>query len=65
MTTPTFTLHRDNAGRLVLTDADDREHAGVLPVRAFPLTAPDESLAIVSAEGRELAWVARIDELET
>ena len=63
MTTPTFTLHRDNAGRLVLTDAEGQEHPGVLPVRAFPLAAPDESLALVSAEGRELAWVSRLDEL--
>ncbi len=63
MDTPTFTLHRDAAGRLVLTDADGSEHAGVLPVRAFPLAAPHEALAIVSAEGRELAWVPRIDAL--
>ncbi len=63
MTDTTFTLHRDNAGRIVLTDADGQEHPGVLPVRAFPLAAPDESLALVSAEGRELAWVPRLDEL--
>mgnify|MGYP003577383752 FL=1 len=63
MTDTTFTLHRDNAGRLVLTDAEGQEHPGVLPVRAFPLAAPDESLALVSAEGRELAWVSRLDEL--
>ena len=63
MTDTTFTLHRDNAGRIVLTDAEGHEHPGVLPVRAFPLAAPDESLALVSAEGRELAWVSRLDEL--
>ena len=63
MTDTTFTLHRDDAGRLVLTDAEGQEHPGVLPVRAFPLAAPDESLALVSAEGRELAWVSRLDEL--
>lgn len=63
MDTPAFTLHRDAAGRLVLTDADGSEHAGVLPVRAFPLAAPGEALAIVGAEGRELAWVPRIDAL--
>ena len=63
MTDTTFTLYRDNAGRLVLTDAEGQEHPGVLPVRAFPLAAPDESLALVSTEGRELAWVSRLDEL--
>ena len=63
MTTPTFTLHRDHTGRLVLTDADGQEHPGVLPVRAFPLAAPNEALALVDAEGRELAWVPHLDDL--
>lgn len=52
-----FGLHRDDFGRLVLTDADGTAHVGVVPVRAFPLTAPDEGLALLDARGRELAWV--------
>ncbi|XAH22710.1 DUF1854 domain-containing protein [Xylophilus sp. GW821-FHT01B05] len=57
-----FTLARDAFGRLLLTDA-----AGsvvVVPVRAFPLGAPDECLSLVGTEdGRERAWLARLDVL--
>lgn len=58
-----FTLERDNYGRLVLVTAGGERHIGVMPVRAFPLAAPDEGLAIVSAEGRELAWIDRVADL--
>lgn len=58
-----FRLWRDPFGRLVLRLADGTEHAGVVPVRAFPIAAPDEGLALVSADGHELAWVDRIDAL--
>ena len=33
-------LRRDAFGRLVLTDAQGHEHAGVVAVRAFPIAAP-------------------------
>ena len=58
-----FRLWRDPFGRLVLQLADGSEHVGVVPVRAFPIAAPDEGLALVGANGRELAWVDRIDTL--
>ncbi|HEU4458077.1 MAG TPA: DUF1854 domain-containing protein [Methylibium sp.] len=56
-------LRRDAHGRLMLTTADGREHAGVVPVRAFPLAAPGEGLSIVGPEGQELAWFDRHAEL--
>jgi hypothetical protein len=56
-------LHRNAFGRLVLTDADGTEHVGVTPVRAFPLAAPSEGLSLLGADGREVAWVDRIDAL--
>jgi hypothetical protein len=59
-----LSLRRDAFGRLVLELAG-QAHVGVLPVRAFPLTAPEEGLSLVSAEGHELAWVARWAELPT
>jgi hypothetical protein len=52
-------LHHDAWGRLVLR-MDGREHVGVVPVRAFPLSDPANGLAICDADGRELLW---IDEL--
>jgi hypothetical protein len=52
-----FTLVRDSFGRLVLTGADGIAHEGVAPVRAFPISSPGTGLAIMSADGHELAWV--------
>jgi hypothetical protein len=59
-----FALSRDPYGRLVLRDAAGVEHVGVVPVRAFPIGAPDEGLSLVSADGRELAWVERLAALD-
>ena len=50
-----FTLDRDAMGRLVLTQSDGSAHTGVVPVRAFPIGAPDEGLSLMSADGHELA----------
>lgn len=58
-----FQLRRDAFGRLVLTDAGGKVHEGVVPVRAFPIAAPDEGLSLLSAEGHELAWVDRLSDL--
>lgn len=56
-----FTLHRDPHGQLVLGLPDGTVHAPVWPVRAFPLAAPEEGLALVGAGGRELLWIERLD----
>ena len=58
-----FQLNRNAHGRLVLTLADGTEHAGVVPVRAFPLAAPDEGLSLVGAGGQELLWIERLADL--
>jgi len=52
-----FQLERNSFGRLVLTLLDGTVHEGVVPVRAFPLSAPAEGVSLVGTEGRELAWV--------
>lgn len=57
-----FTLERNPLGQLVYRAAG-AVHVGVVPVRAFPLAAPDEGLSLVSPEGRELAWVDRLASL--
>lgn len=54
-----FRLRHDTLGRLVLIDADGGEHTGVIPVRAFPIDAPDQGIALVSADGQELAWIEK------
>ena len=58
-----FELVRNAHGRLVLHLADGSEHVGVIPVRAFPITASDEGLSLVGAEGSELLWIDRLDAL--
>ena len=60
---PMFRIERNPFGRLVLTLPDGRVHEGVVPVRAFPLAAPAEGVSLVSGEGREVAWVAHLDQL--
>ncbi len=60
---PTFTLRRNDYGRLVLRLPDGSEHAGVVPVRAFPIAAPDEGVSLVGLDGHERIWIARLDAL--
>ncbi|MEZ5650851.1 MAG: DUF1854 domain-containing protein [Burkholderiaceae bacterium] len=56
-------LARDAFGRLVYTGVDGTVVENVIPVRAFPLSAPDEGIALVAPDGRELAWVTRLEDL--
>lgn len=63
MQTPDFTLSRNSFGKLVVTLADGTAHEGVMPVRAFPISAADDGLSLMSTDGRELAWIARLEAL--
>ena len=56
-------LSRDAHGRLIYTDAQGQRHEGVLPVRAFPIEAPEEGLSLVGPDGHELCWVDRLSDL--
>ncbi|PPE65578.1 DUF1854 domain-containing protein [Caldimonas caldifontis] len=58
-----FQLHRNPHGQLVCTDAHGQVHVGIVPVRAFPITAPDEGLSLVAPEGHEVAWIDRLQAL--
>ena len=57
-----YRLERNAFGQLVLTDARGETHVGVIPVRAFPIAAPLAGISLVSAEGRELAWLDHLDD---
>ena len=63
MTVSNFTLSRDAYGQLVLTSRNGERHAGVVPVRAFPIGAPDDSIALVNGEGHEVGWVNHLADL--
>jgi hypothetical protein len=58
-----FSLTRNPFGRLVFVGADGTVQEAVVPVRAFALTAPDEGIALLSAEGHELVWIERLADL--
>jgi hypothetical protein len=61
--TTKFELVRNPFGKLVLTDAAGEVHENVSPARAFPVQAPDESIAIVSTDGKEVGWIDRLTDL--
>ncbi|MET0961635.1 MAG: DUF1854 domain-containing protein [Noviherbaspirillum sp.] len=56
-------LSRDAFGKLVLITADGARHAGVAPVRAFPIQAPDEGISLMTGDGREVAWIPALSGL--
>lgn len=58
-----MSLERNPLGRWVWTDAQGQRHEQVVVVRAFPVTAPEQGVGIMDAEGHELAWFDRIDQV--
>ena len=58
-----YQLQHDARGRLTFTGEDGQLHESVVPVRAFPIAAPDEGVALVDPHGHELAWIDRLSEL--
>lgn len=57
-------LKHNAYGQLCYTDAGGAVHEQVTPVRAFPMSAPDEGISLVDARGRELVWIAHLDDLD-
>ena len=56
-------LQRDAHGCLVLTLADGTRHEAVVPVRAFPLAAPEEGLSLLRRDGKEALWIEHLGQL--
>jgi hypothetical protein len=57
-------LDRSEDGRLDFIDSSGRRQFDVELRRAFPVSAPEGPMAIVAADGTELAWIDRLEELE-
>ncbi|WP_240538389.1 DUF1854 domain-containing protein [Rhodoferax sp. PAMC 29310] len=55
-----FQLTRDAFGRLVLTNAEGEVFEGVVPVRAYPIQAPQDGVALVATDGHEVGWLDRL-----
>ena len=60
---PDFQLSRNAFGRLVFIGPDGLAQEGVVPVRAFPIAAPDQGIALIDPQGHELAWIERLTDL--
>lgn len=58
-----MSLERNALGRWVWTDAQGLRHEQVVVVRAYPVTAPEQGVGVMDAEGHELAWFDRLDQV--
>ena len=57
-------LHHDAFGRLVVTLANGQCHSGVVPVRAFPFSAPDQWISLCDDSGHEVLCLTDVAELD-
>ena len=57
-----FQLTRDPFGRLVLTNREGEVFEGVVPVRAYPIQAPQDGVALVATDGHEVGWLDRLSD---
>ncbi|MBK7675763.1 MAG: DUF1854 domain-containing protein [Candidatus Accumulibacter sp.] len=58
-----YQLRRNAFGRLEFIGSDGEVHVGVVPVRAFPISAADDGVALVDPYGHELAWIDQLADL--
>ena len=58
-----MSLERNPRGRWVWTDTAGVRHEQVVVVRAYPVTAPELGAGVMDAEGHELAWFDRLDQV--
>lgn len=58
-----FRLTRNSFGQLEFHSGEGEVYKGVIPVRSFPIANPDRGIAIVNADGRELAWIESLSDL--
>ena len=57
-------LHKSMQGQLALYKGDALVADRVMPVLAFPFSAPEESISIVDEYSKEMAWLDRLDDLD-
>ena len=55
-----FKLTHNLAGRLVFTSSDGKISEGAYPVRAYPISAPEDGLSLLGEDGHELTWIASL-----
>lgn len=52
-------------GRWFYVSAEGVRYDHVLAVRSFPVAAPDEGVAVVDVDGKELLWISHLSELSS
>ncbi|WP_297325313.1 DUF1854 domain-containing protein [Nitrosomonas sp.] len=57
-----YQLSRNTYGRLVFTNKSGPQE-DVVPVRSFPITNPDQGIALIDSHGHELVWIERLIDL--
>ena len=53
------------SGRWFYVSAEGVRYDHVLAVRSFPVAAPDEGVAVVDVDGKELLWIPHLSELSS
>jgi hypothetical protein len=63
MSTPLMNIQFDQApsGRWYYVSADGQQHDHVMAVRSFPVSAPEEGIALVDVDGKELLWIPHLN----
>ena len=56
-------LHFCAQNKLVYTDQNGIEHNDVTPIRAYPISAPNEGISLINTEGHEVFWLAQWSDL--
>jgi hypothetical protein len=56
-------LQRDAFGRWALLMPDGTRHGPVTALRAYPVSAPHEGVALMDAEGHEIYWIDALAQL--
>ena len=56
-----FQFDQGSSGRWIYVSAEGRQHDHVLAVRSFPVAAPEEGIAIVDVDGKELLWISHLN----
>jgi hypothetical protein len=53
------------SGRWFYVTAQGVRYEHVLAVRSFPVAAPDEGIALVNIDGKELLWIPNLSQVES
>lgn len=58
-----FDMQRDAFGRWVVLMPNGTQHAPVTALRAYPVSAPDDGVALMDADGHEIFWIEALAQL--